>query len=46
MNEHVTKKAATATQKGAKVLTELADTAWSNTKMLNDKIIRNADHKR
>ena len=35
-------KAATATQDGAKVLTELADTAWSNTKMLNDKIIQNA----
>ena len=35
-------KAATATQDGAKVLTELADTAWSSTKMLNDKIIQNA----
>jgi hypothetical protein len=34
--------AATATRDGAKVLTELADTAWSNTKMLNDKIIQNA----
>ena len=35
-------KAATATQDGAKVLTELADTAWSRAKMLNDKIIQNA----
>jgi hypothetical protein len=35
-------KAATATQDGAKVLTELADTAWSNTEMLNAKIIQNA----
>ena len=35
-------KAATATQDGAKVLTELADTAWSSSKMLNDKIIQNA----
>jgi len=35
-------KAAAATQDGAKVLTELADTAWSSTKMLNDKIIQNA----
>jgi len=35
-------KAAAATQDGAKVLTELADTAWSNTKMLNDKIMENA----
>jgi len=35
-------KVATATGDGAKVLTELADTAWSNTKMLNDKIIQNA----
>ena len=35
-------KAATVTQDGAKVLTELADTAWSSTKMLNDKIIQNA----
>ena len=35
-------KAATATQDGAKVLTELADTTWSSAKMLNDKIIQNA----
>jgi hypothetical protein len=35
-------KAAAAAQDGAKVLTELADTAWSSTKMLNDKIIQNA----
>jgi hypothetical protein len=34
--------AATATQDGTKVLTDLADLAWSNTKMLNDKIIQNA----
>jgi hypothetical protein len=26
---------------GAKALTELADTVWSSTKMLNDKIIQN-----
>jgi hypothetical protein len=35
-------KAAAATQDGAKVLTELADTAWSSTKMLNAKILENA----
>ena len=35
-------KAVTATQDGAMVLTELVDTAWSNTRMLNDKIIQNA----
>jgi hypothetical protein len=34
-------KAAAVTQDGAKVLTEVADTAWSSTKMLNAKIIEN-----
>jgi len=34
--------AATATRDGAKVLTDLADMGWSNTKMLNDKVIQNA----
>jgi hypothetical protein len=34
-------KAAAVTQDGAKVLTDVADTAWSSTKMLNAKIIEN-----
>lgn len=34
-------KAAAATQDGAKVLTELAETTWSSTKMLNDKVLQN-----
>jgi hypothetical protein len=35
-------KAAAAALDGAKALTELADTVWSSTKMLNAKIIENA----
>ena len=34
-------QAAAATQDGAKVLTELAETTWSSTKMLNDKVLQN-----
>jgi phasin family protein len=34
-------KTAAATQDGAKVLTEIADTAWSSTKMLNEKVVQN-----
>jgi phasin family protein len=34
-------KGAAATQDGAKVLSELADTTWSSTKMLNDKVLQN-----
>ena len=34
-------KTATAAQDGAKVMTEIADTAWGSTKMLNDKIVQN-----
>lgn len=35
-------KAAAATQESNKVLTDLAETTWSSTKMLNDKAIQNA----
>ncbi len=31
-------KTATAAQDGAKVMTEIADTAWGSTKLLNEKI--------
>jgi len=34
-------KTATAAQDGAKVMTEIADTAWGSTKLLNDKIAQN-----
>jgi phasin family protein len=34
-------KTATATQDGAKALTEIADTAWGSTKMLNEKLMQN-----
>jgi hypothetical protein len=34
-------KTAGAAQDGAKVMTEIADTAWGSTKMLNDKIAQN-----
>jgi phasin family protein len=34
-------KTATATQDGAKALTEIADTAWGSTKMLNEKLMHN-----
>jgi phasin family protein len=34
-------KTAAVTQDGAKVLTEIADTAWSSTKMLNEKVVQN-----
>jgi len=35
-------KAATAAQEGAKALTEIVDAAWTNTKMLNEKVLQNA----
>jgi hypothetical protein len=35
-------KAAAAGLEGARAMTELTDTVWSTTKMLNDKIIQNA----
>jgi hypothetical protein len=35
-------RAAATALDGAKGLTELADTVWSSTKMLNDKIMQNA----
>ena len=38
--ELYTKTAAVA-QDGAKVMTEMADTAWGSTKMLNEKIVQN-----
>ena len=34
-------KTATATQDGTKVLTEIADSAWGSTKMLNEKLMQN-----
>ena len=34
-------KTAAAAQHGAKVLTEIAETAWGSTKMLNEKAVQN-----
>jgi phasin family protein len=34
-------KTATATQDSAKALTEIADSAWGSTKMLNEKLMQN-----
>jgi hypothetical protein len=34
-------KSSTAAQEGAKLLTEVAETAWSSTKVLNDKFLQN-----
>jgi phasin family protein len=34
-------KAAAAAQDGATAMNEIADTAWGNTKMLNEKIVQN-----
>jgi hypothetical protein len=34
-------KTAAAAQDGAKVMTEIADTAWGSTKLLNDKLAQN-----
>lgn len=34
-------KTAAAAQDGAKVMTEIADTAWGSTKLLNEKIAQN-----
>jgi hypothetical protein len=34
-------KAATAAQEGAKALAEIVDAAWTNTKILNDKVLQN-----
>jgi phasin family protein len=34
-------KTATATQDGTKALTEIADSAWGSTKMLNEKLMQN-----
>ena len=34
-------KTAAAAQDGAKAITEIADTAWGSTKMLNEKIVQN-----
>lgn len=34
-------KTAAAAQDGAKAMTEIADTAWGSTKMLNEKIVQN-----
>ena len=35
-------KTAAAAQDGAKALTEIADTVWGSTKMLNEKVVQNA----
>ena len=34
-------KSAAAAQDGAKLVTEVAETAWSSTKVLNDKLLQN-----
>lgn len=34
-------RSAAAAQEGAKLLTEVAETAWSNAKLLNDKLLHN-----
>jgi phasin family protein len=34
-------KTAAAAQDGAKVVTEIVDTAWGSTKMLNEKVVQN-----
>ena len=34
-------KTATAAQDGAKAITEIADTFWGSTKMLNEKVVQN-----
>ena len=34
-------KSAAAAQDGAKALTEIADTVWGSTKMLNEKVVQN-----
>ena len=34
-------KTAAAAQDGTKVMTEIADTAWGSTKLLNEKIVQN-----
>jgi len=34
-------KTAAAAQDGAKAFTEIADTAWGSTKMLNEKVVQN-----
>ena len=39
-HEFYTKSAATA-QENAKILTEVAETAWGSTKMLNEKLVQN-----
>ena len=39
-------KTATATQDGAKALTEIADSAWGSTKMLNEKLMHIDDQLR
>jgi hypothetical protein len=38
-------KTAAAAQDGAKVMTEIADTAWGSTKLLNEKIVQKPDGK-
>jgi hypothetical protein len=34
-------KTSAAAQDGAKVMTEIADTAWGSTKLLNEKVVQN-----
>jgi hypothetical protein len=40
-SKQVYSKAAAAAQDGAKVMNEIADTAWASTKILNEKIVQN-----
>ena len=40
-SQEIYAKTAAAAQDGAKVLTEIADTAWGSTKMLNEKAVQN-----
>jgi len=40
-SKEVYSKAAAAAQDGAKVMTEITDTAWGSTKILHDKIVQN-----
>jgi phasin family protein len=39
--EEIYTKTVTAAQGGAKAFTEIADTAWGSTKMLNEKVVQN-----
>ena len=40
-SQEIYAKTAAAAQDGAKAFTEIADTAWGSTKMLNEKVVQN-----